>query len=48
MPFTGADFLLSMSMPNFQFHATTGYDVLRANGVPLGKRDYMGAPRIKT
>lgn len=48
MPFRGADFLLSMSMPNFQFHATTGYDVLRAQGVPLGKRDYMGAPRLKT
>lgn len=48
MPFRGADFLLSFSLPNFHFHATTGYDVLRARGVPLGKRDYMGALRLKS
>ncbi|MDZ4370882.1 MAG: DUF1993 domain-containing protein [Phenylobacterium sp.] len=47
MPFRGADFLLSFSMPNFHFHATTGYDVLRSKGVPLGKRDYMGQLRVK-
>lgn len=47
MPFRGADFLLSFSLPNFHFHATTGYDILRSNGVPLGKRDYMGALRVK-
>ena len=48
MPFRGADFLLTFSLPNFHFHATTAYDVLRARGVPLGKRDYMGALRLKS
>lgn len=47
MPFTGANFLLSFSQPNFFFHATTAYDILRAQGVKLGKRDFMGRPRIK-
>jgi hypothetical protein len=48
MPFRGGDFLLSFSLPNFYFHATTGYDVLRSKGAPLGKRDFMGMPRVKT
>jgi hypothetical protein len=48
MPFTAENFLMSFSMPNFHFHATTAYDILRMKGVPLGKRDYMGMPRIKT
>jgi hypothetical protein len=43
--FTGVDFLLSFSLPNFYFHATTAYDILRSKGVPLGKRDYIGAVR---
>jgi uncharacterized protein len=30
------------SLPNFYFHATTAYDILRACGVPLGKRDFIG------
>jgi len=47
MPFTGANFLLSFSQPNFYFHATTAYAILRAEGVKLGKRDFMGLPRIK-
>jgi hypothetical protein len=47
MPFTGANFLLSFSQPNFYFHATTAYAILRAQGVKLGKRDFMGLPRIK-
>jgi hypothetical protein len=46
MHFTGAGFLLSFSLPNFYFHATTAYDILRSKGVPLGKRDYMGKPRF--
>jgi hypothetical protein len=29
-------------MPNFYFHVTTAYDILRHNGVVLGKRDYLG------
>lgn len=48
MPFTADGFLLSFSMPNLHFHATTAYDILRQAGVPLGKRDYMGAMRLKT
>jgi hypothetical protein len=47
MPFTAENFLLSFTLPNFYFHATTAYDILRHNGVPLGKRDYMGMPRLK-
>lgn len=47
MPFTAEDFLLSFSQPNFYFHATTAYDLLRWKGVKLGKRDFMGRPRLK-
>ena len=47
MPFTAENFLLSFSQPNFYFHATTAYDILRWKGVPLGKRDFMGTLRIK-
>jgi uncharacterized protein len=47
MPFTGANFLLSFSQPNFYFHATTAYAILRAQGVKIGKRDFMGMPRMK-
>lgn len=47
MPFTGANFLLSFSQPNFYFHATTAYGILRAQGVELGKRDFLGMPRLK-
>ena len=47
LPFDVDDFLLSFSQPNFYFHATTAYGVLRAKGVPLGKLDYLGALRIK-
>ncbi|MFS0771174.1 DUF1993 domain-containing protein [Sphingomonas sp. 1P08PE] len=46
LPFTGANFLLSFSQPNFYFHATTAYAILRAQGVALGKRDFIGTPRI--
>ena len=48
MPFTATGFLFSFSLPNFYFHAATAYDILRANGVPLGKRDFMGQMRMKT
>ena len=47
LPFTGASFLLSFSQPNFYFHATTAYGILRAQGVKLGKRDFIGMPRVK-
>jgi uncharacterized protein len=45
MTFSGRDFLFLFSLPNFLFHVTTAYDVLRNQGVPLGKMDYMGAAR---
>jgi uncharacterized protein len=47
IPFTAENFLMSFSMPNFYFHATTAYDILRSKGAPLGKRDFMGAMRMK-
>ena len=47
LPFTAENFLLSFSLPNFYFHAATAYDILRSKGVPLGKRDFMGALRLK-
>ena len=46
LPFTGANFLLSFSQPNFYFHASIAYAILRAQGVPLGKRDFLGVPRM--
>ena len=39
----GLELLLNRSMPNFMFHCTTAYDILRHNGVELGKRDFMGS-----
>ncbi len=47
MDYTAEDFLLSFSLPNFYFHAATAYDILRAAGVPLGKRDWLGRPRVR-
>ena len=47
LPFTAEGFLMSFSLPNFYFHATTAYDILRTNGVPLGKRDFMGRLKMK-
>ena len=38
---------MSFSLPNFFFHATTAYDILRHKGVPLGKRDFMGRLKMK-
>jgi hypothetical protein len=45
LPFDGANFLLSFSQPNFYFHATTAYAILRAQGVSLAKRDFLGVIR---
>ena len=45
--FTAENFLLSFSQPNFYFHATTAYDLLRWKGVQIGKRDFMGRSRAK-
>ncbi|MFV0280614.1 MAG: DUF1993 family protein [Rhodoblastus sp.] len=46
LPFTVENFLMSFSIPNLQFHATTAYDILRTKGAPLGKRDFTGPMRI--
>ena len=43
LKFTGMELLQHRSLPNFYFHCTTAYDILRHNGVELGKRDFMGA-----
>jgi hypothetical protein len=40
--FTGADFLTAYAQPNFYFHATTAYDILRMRGVQIGKTDFLG------
>lgn len=47
LAFTAEQFLLSFSQPNFYFHATTTYDILRWKGVPIGKRDFTGRLRVK-
>jgi hypothetical protein len=40
---TGADYFLEHAQPNFFFHVAHSYAILRHNGVPIGKRDYLGA-----
>ena len=42
--FNGMQYLLGHAFPNFYFHVTTAYNILRHNGVELGKRDYIGTP----
>ena len=42
MTLKGTQFLLGFGLPNFYFHATTAYDILRHCGVELGKRDFLG------
>jgi hypothetical protein len=39
--FTGRDYVLGFALPNFYFHVTTAYAILRHKGVPLGKRDFL-------
>ncbi|RQH01157.1 DUF1993 domain-containing protein [Paraburkholderia dinghuensis] len=41
--FNGLTYLLTFVLPNFYFHITTAYDILRHNGVEVGKADYLGA-----
>ncbi|HYQ03224.1 MAG TPA: DUF1993 domain-containing protein [Polyangiaceae bacterium] len=38
----GVDYVNQLQLPNFYFHATLAYEILRHNGVPLGKTDYIG------
>ncbi|MEO8716796.1 MAG: DUF1993 domain-containing protein [Burkholderiales bacterium] len=44
LTFKGMQYLLGFANPNFYFHATTAYAILRHNGVEIGKRDYIGTP----
>jgi hypothetical protein len=37
-------FLLGRALPNFYFYITTAYNILRHNGIEIGKRDYLGNP----
>tara|TARA_B100001063_G_scaffold219615_1_gene223874 strand:- start:700 stop:1221 length:522 start_codon:yes stop_codon:yes gene_type:complete len=45
-PFTATDFILSFSLPNFYFHLTTFYDMLRMKGVEIGKLDFVGKMKL--
>lgn len=47
MPFTVEDYLLSFALPNFYFHASMAYAVLRGQGLSIGKMDWLGAIRLK-
>ncbi len=42
LEFTGQNYLFQFVLPNLYFHVTAAYAILRHNGVPLGKRDYLG------
>ena len=42
--YKGMQFLLGHALPNFYFHVATAYNILRHNGVEIGKRDYLGNP----
>ena len=44
--FTAEAYLLTFALPNFHFHLVTAYDILRAQGVSIGKRDYLGQMRL--
>ena len=43
LTFLGMPFLLNFALPNFYFHVTTAYDILRHCGVEIGKQDFIGA-----
>lgn len=42
--YTGMQFLLAHAIPNFYFHMSTAYNLLRSNGIEIGKRDFLGRP----
>ena len=44
VPFKGLQYLLGFAWPNFYFHTVTAYDILRHNGVEVGKQDFIGKP----
>jgi hypothetical protein len=43
----GSDYLVEMALPNFYFHLTTAYSILRHNGVDIGKRDFIGSMSVR-
>jgi hypothetical protein len=45
--FEAQDFLMTFSLPNFYFHVSMAYAILRAAGVPLGKKDFIGRTKLK-
>lgn len=47
LAFTSETLILSFSLPHFYFHVVTAYDILRAQGVPIGKRDFEGQLRTR-
>jgi hypothetical protein len=44
---SGSDYLTEMALPNFYFHLTTAYSILRHGGVPLGKPDFIGSLNVR-
>jgi hypothetical protein len=42
MKFTGRDYVTGFALPNFFFHVTTAYDILRHKGITIGKMDFLG------
>ena len=44
LTFKGMPYLLGFAIPNFYFHLVTAYNILRHNGLEIGKRDYIGNP----
>ena len=44
---TGTEYVIEYALPNFFFHVTTAYAILRHNGVDIGKRDYVGTMPMK-
>jgi hypothetical protein len=47
LEFTATDYLLHFALPNFYFHSSMAYAILRNQGFAIGKRDYLGALRVK-
>jgi uncharacterized protein len=45
MKMKGSDYFNHFALPNFYFHCTTAYDILRHNGLEIGKRDFVGTPK---
>jgi hypothetical protein len=44
LTFQGMPYLLNLVLPNIYFHSVTAYNILRHNGVDVGKKDYLGSP----